>query len=102
MRLLSLGLRLLSLIEFRVRRQLLKTQDCLSGLYPENPKKTTMKPTTERLLKAFDNITLTGFEVKGELYRHIPPLTPLQEKIINLLGFSPRIYTDLLKSLGVD
>jgi transposase len=98
--LLSLGLRLLTLMEFVVRRQLSNTQDGLSGLYPEHPKKTTTRPTTERLLKAFDHITLTCFEVEGRAYRHLPALTPLQEKILHLLGFSPRIYTDLLESPG--
>ena len=100
MHLLSLGLRLLTLIEFVVRRQLSNTQDGLSGLYPENPQKTTTRPTTERLLKTFDNITLTCFEVEGRAYRHLPALTPLQEKILHLLGFSPQIYTDLLESPG--
>ena len=100
MHLLSLGLRLLSLIECVVHRQLVDTQDSLTGLYPENPKKSTTKPTTERLLKAFGNITLTIFEMEGQSYRHISPLTPLQEKIIQLLGFSPRIYTDLICKPG--
>lgn len=100
MHLLSLGLRLLTLIEFVVRRQLSNTQDGLSGLYPENPQKTTTRPTTERLLKTFDNITLTCFEVEGRAYRHLPVLTPLQEKILYLLGFSPQIYTDLLENPG--
>ena len=100
MHLLSLGLMLLSLIEFVVRRQLSNTQDSLSGLYPGNPKKTTTRPTTERLLKAFDNITLTWVEVEGKSYSHVSALTPLQEKIIQLLGFSPRIYTDLLGRPG--
>ncbi|MGF1493656.1 MAG: IS1634 family transposase [Microcoleaceae cyanobacterium] len=98
--LLSLGLRLLSLIEFVVHRQLASTHDSLSGLYPENPKKTTAKPRTERLLKAFNNITLTAFTVHEQSYRHLPPLTPLQEKILHLLGLSSHIYTDLLARPG--
>jgi transposase len=80
--LLSLGLRLLTLIEFVVHRQLTQTQETLRGLYPENPKKSTNSPSSERILKAFDNITLSIFEVEGQSYRHLTPLTPLQEKII--------------------
>jgi transposase len=98
--LLSLGLRLLTLIEFVVHRQLTQTQDTLTGLYPENPKKSTNRPRTERLLNAFEHLTLTIFTVAGESHRHLTPLTPLQEKIIQLLGFSPRIYTDLLVQSG--
>jgi transposase len=95
--LLSLGLRLLTLIEFVVHRQLTQTQNTLTGLYPENPKKSTNRPSTERLLKVFDHMTLTIFTVEGQSHRHLPSLTPLQTQIIQLLGFSPRIYTDLLE-----
>lgn len=98
--LLSLGLRLLTLIEFVVHRQLTQTQETLRGLYPENPKKSTNSPSSERILKAFDNITLSIFEVEGQSYRHLTPLTPLQEKIIQLLGLSPQIYKDLLAGSG--
>jgi transposase len=98
--LLSLGLRLLTLIEFVVHRQLSQTQENLQGLYRENPKKTTINPSTERILKAFDNITLTIVELEGQSYRHLTPLTPLQEQIIRLLGFSPHIYTNLLVKSG--
>ena len=94
--LLSLGLRLLTLIEFVVHRQLTQRQETLQGLYEGNPKKSTNHPSAERILRAFDNITLTIVEVRGEVHRHLAPLTPLQEKILELLGFSPHIYTDLL------
>jgi transposase len=98
--LLSLGLRLLTLIEFVVHRQLTQTQATLTGLYTENPKKSTNRPSTERILKVFDHMTLTIFTVEGQSHRHLPPLTPLQTQIIQLLGFSPRIYTDLLEKSG--
>jgi transposase len=98
--LLSLGLRLLTVIEFVVHRQLTQTQSTLTGLYPENPKKSTNRPSTERILKAFDQMTLTIFIVDGQSYRHLSPLTPLQAEIIQLLGFSTRIYTDLLVKSG--
>lgn len=97
---LSLGLRLLTLIEFVVHRQLVKQKEALPGLYLENAQRTTTKPRTERLLKVFKNITLTCFEMAEKSYRHLPPLTPIQEKILQLLGFSPRIYTDLLERPG--
>jgi transposase len=98
--LLSLGLRLLTLIEFVVHRQLMRSHDTLRGLYPDNPKKSTNHPSTERILKVFDNITLTLFKVEGQSYRHLTPLSSLQERILQLLGFSPQIYTDLLSGSG--
>lgn len=94
--LLSLGLRILTLIEFVVRRQLKAKDESLVGLYPENPKQATTRPTTERLLKAFDNVTLTILEVRGQRYGHVSPLHPLQEKILRLLGLSPEIYLGLV------
>jgi len=99
--LLSLGLRILTLIEFVVRRQLKVEGESLVGLHPENPQKATTRPTTERLLKAFDNVTLTILEVRGQRYGHVSPLNPLQAKILRLLGLSPEIYLGLVdKSSG--
>lgn len=98
--LLSLGLRILTLIEFVVRRQLEVTKDSLVGLHLENPKQATSRPTTERLLKAFDNLTLTILEVQGQQYGHVSPLNSLQEQILRLLGLSPEIYSGLAESSG--
>jgi transposase len=98
--LLSLGLRLLTLMEFVVQRQLRQAQDTLQGLEPGNPQKSTRNPSTERMLKAFNHITLTMVEIEGQIHRHLTPLTPLQQKILRLLGFSPQIYTDLLVESG--
>ena len=100
MHLLSLGLRLLTGIEFIVRRRLEQSAESLVGLHPENPSKTSKRPTTERLLKAFDNITLTILELRGQHYGHVTPLTPLQEKILHLLGLSSEIYSGLAESPG--
>lgn len=98
--LLSLGLRLLTLIEFVVRRQLEQSGESLVGLHPENPKKASKRPTTERLLKAFDNITLTVLEIQGQQYGHVTPLNSLQQKILALLGLSSEIYSGLAESPG--
>jgi transposase len=98
--LLSLGLRLLTLVEFVVQRQLKQTKTSLQGLHPENPKKTTTNPSTERILKVFQNITLTTVEIAGQSHRHLTPLTPLQEQILQMLGLSSQIYTDLQANPG--
>jgi transposase len=55
-RLLSLALRVLTLVEHVVRRQLQASGDALPGLYPGNPTRETDRPTTQRLLKAFCDI----------------------------------------------
>jgi len=93
--LLSIAIRLLTLIEFVVRRALEQTQTTLVGLHVENPKKATATPTTERLLRAFAHITLTMLHLPDHVIRHITPLTPLQVDILTLLGLSPDIYYSL-------
>ncbi len=55
--LLSIAVRMLTLLEFVVRRQLKQNQEQLTGLIPNNPHKAIDNPTTERLLNAFDNIS---------------------------------------------
>ena len=96
--LLSLAVRMLTLIEFVVRRKLKQNQEKLTGLIENNPKKGIDNPTTERLLKAFDNITLTIVHLPGQTIRHIPPLTSLQIHILELLGLSPNVYTQLAEN----
>jgi transposase len=96
--LLSIAVRLLTLIEFVVRRALQRTQATLVGLHKENPKKATASPTTERLLQAFSNITLTIIHFPDCTMHHVTPLTPLQEQILGLLGLSPGIYRSLAEN----
>jgi transposase len=93
--LLTLAVRFLTLIEFDVRRQLQDQREKLVGLHAENPKKATDTPTTERLLKAFDNITLTIVHLPGQIIHHVTPLTSLQSRILELLGLSPTTYSAL-------
>lgn len=95
--LLSLALRFLTLIEYRVRRRLQETHTDLVGLHVENPKKATRTPTTERLLQAFNHITLTILHFPDGEKRHVTPLTSLQVQILELLDLSPDIYTGLAK-----
>lgn len=94
--LLSLALRLLTLIEFVVRRKLQATQTQLSGLYPEQPNKQTAQPTAERVLRAFSNLTLTLIDLPGQQLGYAPPLTLLQEQILQLLGLPSDIYSRLV------
>ncbi len=98
-RLLSLALRLLSLTEFVARRSLEADNEGLAGLYPGNPKQQTQRPTTERLLAAFKDITLSVVLLPGQTIVHITPLTPLQARILKLLDLSTSIYTDLAANI---
>ena len=94
-RLVSLGLRLLALLEFSVRQELAERDEKLAGLYAGNPKRSTSHPTAEALLKAFDNITLSVVSLGEKTHRHVTPLSGLQTKILAMLGFSSGIYDRL-------
>ena len=94
-RLMALALRILTLIEFVVRRSLQQAQETLAGLVPGNPKIATATPTTERILHAFNEITLSIIHLGEQTIRHLTPLTPIQYRILLLLKFSDSLYTDL-------
>ncbi|PJB64240.1 MAG: hypothetical protein CO094_13560, partial [Anaerolineae bacterium CG_4_9_14_3_um_filter_57_17] len=81
-----------------VRRKLKQNQEKLTGLIENNPKKGIDNPTTERLLKTFDDVTLTIVHLPDQTIRHITPLTPLQTRILELLGLSATVYTRLAEN----
>ncbi len=94
-RLLTIGLRVLTLLEFVVRRNLAAEGVKLAGLYAGNPKRATARPTAERLLEAFREINLTVIEEPSQTRCHLTALSKVQQRILALLGFSVDIYTRL-------
>lgn len=94
-RLLSIGLRVLTLLEYQVRTGLAERQDKLAGLYAGNPKRTTQRPTAETLLKAFKGIHLSTVTFGDQLHWHVTPLSELHKKILSLLDFPVAIYSQL-------
>jgi transposase len=94
-RLLTLALRVLTLLEGVVRKNLQEQKKGLTGLYAGNPKRRTDQPTAEHLLKAFDEVTLTIVSTAIFVQRHITQLSLLQQQILSLLGFTPAIYSRL-------
>ena len=94
-RLLSIALRVLTLLEFVGRRQLAAEGTQLAGLYAGNPQRETDRPTAERLLEAFEDITLTLVKGLQQTARYVTALSPLQLRILELLGFPSALYTRL-------
>lgn len=94
-RLLSVGLRALMLLEFGVRRRLAGGKKKLAGLYAGNPKRATARPTVEALLEAFKEITLSVVTMGQQVHRHLTPLCELQQTVLTLLGLPVDIYTKL-------
>ena len=63
-----LGLRVLILLEFEVRQKLAARGSKLAGLYAGQAKRSTARPTAEKLLAAFDGITLTRVKQSTQKY----------------------------------
>lgn len=93
--LLSLALRVLTLMEFVVRRRLHQQGAILAGLYKDSARKTTSTPTAERLLQAFVPLTLTTVQLPGSTIRHVTELSSLQAHILQLLDLPPDLYSCL-------
>jgi transposase len=95
--LLTLGVRVLTVTEFVLRRSLETEQARLPGLHPENKQKRTDKPPAERLLKAFSGIALTIIKHAAgeEILRRLTPLSGVQEDILQRLGWAAPLYRQL-------
>jgi transposase len=91
--LLGIALRALTLTEFVVRRGLAATGETLKGLYAGNPNRATGQPTAERLLKAFDDITLYRHESATHIWYEVTQLSALQHHILQLMQVPESVYT---------
>jgi len=94
-RLLTIGVRVLTLLEFVVRRRLEQDGAAVAGLYAGNPTRTTTRPTAERLLEAFGNLTLTIVQLSDQVIRHLTPLSALQQQLLALLDLDEAVYQRL-------
>lgn len=92
---LVIALRALTLLEFVARRSLEQQPEPLQGLYAGNPKRATSRPTAERLLKAFDGITLYRLSDENAAWYEVTPLSALQRRILGLVGVPESVYTRL-------
>ena len=94
-RLLSLGLRTLTLLEFSVRQRLAQENAALTGLYVSSPTRAIARPTAERLLEAFTDITLTIIHMNSQQHYHLTPLSELQQRILALANLPTATYEAL-------
>ena len=87
---LTIALRVFTLMEFVVRRQLAnEPKKSIAGLYEGNPKRQTERPTAERLLVAFRGINLYFHRDDST---EISPLNQIQQRILQLMGIPESIY----------
>ena len=99
--LLSLGARVLAVGDYQARQALSKEgpQAQLTGVYRGNPTRGTPRPTTERMLKAFEHINLllipSALPAQSQDICLVTQLSPVQERILALLGLPASLYTSL-------
>jgi len=95
--LLTLAVRLQTLIETQVRAHLARGLSALSGLYAGQPTRTTTQPTAVRLLAAFARaeITLTRIQTGTSCVWHLTPLSVLLDNVLTCLGLPSSLYTSL-------
>jgi|1186.fasta_scaffold26759_1 transposase len=93
--LLSLALRVLSVLEWVVRKKLQASEETLKGLYAGQPGRLASRPGAELLLKAFKRISLAVVEVSGRRSAHLTPLTALQQKLLDLWELPADLYLRL-------
>ena len=94
--LLSIGLRVLTVVEFVVRRELGQRHEKLAGLYEGNRKRATDRPTTERLLRAFAGLVLYCGQTGEQVSYQLTPLTDLHQHILHLMSLPADLYARLM------
>jgi hypothetical protein len=86
--LIMLAVLVAGLIEYQVRQELATHKMLLQGLMPEN--RDNPYPTATKLLKAFQDYSLVVVHHgDGHEDTHYPPLRPVQQQILALLGLLP-------------
>lgn len=99
-RLLTLAVRLLTLVEYVIRERLAQQGAQVRGLVAGNPTRATARPTTEAVLRAFKELTLTIIHGVGPPVRHLTPLSPVQRQLLDLLDFEECIYACVTTDSG--
>ncbi|HEV3256061.1 MAG TPA: transposase [Gemmataceae bacterium] len=90
--LLSLALRVLTLVEWGVRERLREEGSTLQGIYAGQPGRKTARPSAELLLGAMKTISVSVVEVNGQAHALLAPLTEVQKRLLELWDLPPDLY----------
>ncbi len=89
---LSLALRVLTLVEWVVREGLRKDGSKVQGVYAGQPGRKTARPSAELLLGVMQTISLSVVEVNGQTHALLSPLTDVQKRLLQLWELPPDLY----------
>jgi transposase len=87
--LLSLALRVLTLVEWVVRERLCQERTKLRGTYAGQPGRRTDRPSGELLLGVLKTISISVVEVNGRIHALLTPLTEVQQRLLELWDLPP-------------
>ena len=99
-RLLLIALRVMTLLEIVLRAKLQERGEKLEGMHEGQKSKREGKPTAKRTLRAVAGleVTLSLIAVGEKQWWYLPPLPHLLVRILDLLGLSTSLYTNLTNS----
>jgi transposase len=87
----SLGLRVLTLLEFTAGQHLADPKATMAGLSAGHPKPTTNHPTAQAPLEAFQGSHLSLGTIEHHLQRHVSPPSEVQKSLFALGNVSPEL-----------
>ena len=93
--LLSLALRVLTLVEWVVRERLCQDRAKLQGIYDGQPGRKTGRPSAELLLRVLRTISISVVEVDGRIHALLSPLTEVQKRLLELWDLPPTLYENV-------
>ena len=95
--LLSVALRVLSLVEWVVRERLRKEKTKLRGVYDGQPGRQTARPSAELLLRVMRAISVSVIEVSGQVHVLLSPLTEVHRRLLDLWDLPPDLYDQVAR-----
>jgi transposase len=90
--LLSLALRVLTLVEWVVRERLRQEGSKVQEVYAGQPGRKTARPSAELLLGVMKTISVSVVEVDGQAHALLSPLTEVQKRLLELWDMPPDLY----------
>src|SRR5215470_9060687 len=90
--LLSLALRVLTLVEWAARERLRQERAKLQGVYAGQPGRKTDRPSAELLLGVLKTVSISVIEVSGQIHALLSPLTEVQKRLLELWDLPPDLY----------
>jgi transposase len=95
--LLSLALRVLTLVEWVARERLREERARLQGVYAGQPGRQTDRPSAELLLGVLKTISISVVEANGRIHALLSPLTDVQKRLLELWDLPPDLYENVVR-----